>query len=424
MKPAATVTLGADGIWRARITIEGRHRQTYLLPLARAEHAAKERGVAMAELARRLRKCGQVNKIDDLLRLAAVAKQGRTWDAICSAVDTLCAGNVEAVNLVPTFQEFATQWVTGKLHKRYPDHIKDINQKDNEQRLREHVYPLIGHITLDKISMTEADIVMASLSEKLSPATRRHVAQVMRRVLELAVFPARIISTNPLPKGYLPKITHSKKASAYLYPSEEAKLLTCDKIPISRRLLWGVLTREGLRAEEAASLRWLDLDLEQGIVHLDENKTDDPRSWALDPGVAEVLRRVRAIRKTDRADAQIFSAEAHVISTQNLARQLRRDLVTAGVERSQLFEAGKNRMRLRAHDLRATFITLALACGRSETWVQDRTGHTTSAMINRYRRQARSATEVRLGWLQPLDELLAHDLPTLLIDSESTGDAL
>lgn len=412
---------GTDGLWRTRITLEGRRRQVFALPLCKTEQAAEKRALAMSSIARKMRTCGAVAKLVDILSMAAVAKEGKPWDAICSAVDTLCSGQVAAIHTTPTFREFGEQWTSGRLHKRYPDHVKEINHTDNIQRLREHVYPIIGDLQIDKITLTEADIVMQSIPDKLSPATRRHVAQVMRRVLELAVFPARLIPSNPLPKGYLPKLTSSKKASAYLYPSEDKQLLTCDKIPFSRRLLWGLLAREGLRAEEAGALRWLDLDLTQGIIHLDENKTDDPRSWALDESVARTLRAVRSMRDIEPQDALVFAYEAHTISTQNLARQLRRDLVKAGINRPALFESTKSRLRMRAHDLRATFITLALAAGKSETWVADRTGHTTSAMINRYRRQARSAAEVRLGWLLPLDELLAHDLPTVVVDSDSTG---
>ena len=43
------------------------------------------------------------------------------------------------------------------------------------------------------------------------------------------------------------------------------------------------------------------------------------------------------------------------------------------------------------------------AAGRSDARVQDRTGHPTSAMINRYRRKSRSAKEVGLGGLAPMD---------------------
>ena len=53
--------------------------------------------------------------------------------------------------------------------------------------------------------------------------------------------------------------------------------------------LFGVLEREGMRREEAADLRWSDVDLARGVVRLDENKTEDPRAWALDAGVAAAL---------------------------------------------------------------------------------------------------------------------------------------
>ncbi len=63
-------------------------------------------------------------------------------------------------------------------------------------------------------------------------------------------------------------------------------------------------------------------------------------------------------------------------------------------------------MPIRVHDLRGTFVTLALASGKTETWVADRTGHKSSIMINRYRRAARSASELGLGLLAPLDTAL------------------
>src|SRR5258708_3364909 len=61
---------------------------------------------------------------------------------------------------------------------------------------------------------------------------------------------------------------------------------------------------------------------------------------------------------------------------------------------------------IRAHDLRATFITVALANNRSETWMMDRAGHETSAMLARYRRAARSFAELGLGELVPLDQAI------------------
>ena len=80
-----------------------------------------------------------------------------------------------------------------------------------------------------------------------------------------------------------------------------------------------------------------------------------------------------------------------------MAEALRRALKTAGVTRTELFESTGTRMRLRAHDLRATFITLALPSGKSEAWISDRTGHQSSQMIRRYQRVARTHQEAQLG---------------------------
>jgi integrase len=80
-------------------------------------------------------------------------------------------------------------------------------------------------------------------------------------------------------------------------------------------------------------------------------------------------------------------------------QRLRAHLRSAGVSRPQLFQRTASRQPIRLHDLRATFVTLSLAAGRSETWVADRTGHRSSAMIHRYRRAARSVAQLDLGAL-------------------------
>jgi len=89
-----------------------------------------------------------------------------------------------------------------------------------------------------------------------------------------------------------------------------------------------------------------------------------------------------------------------------LAEVLREILKAAEVTREALFESSDKRHPVRAHDLRATFITVSLANGRSETWVADRTGHRSSQMINRYRRAARTLAELGLGQLTPLDQAI------------------
>ncbi len=51
-------------------------------------------------------------------------------------------------------------------------------------------------------------------------------------------------------------------------------------------------------------------------------------------------------------------------------------------------------------------MTLALAIGRTETWVMQRTAHKTYGMLARYRRDARTLEELGVGWLTPLHEAI------------------
>ncbi len=76
--------------------------------------------------------------------------------------------------------------------------------------------------------------------------------------------------------------------------------------------------------------------------------------------------------------------------------------------RRELVTGQTGRRALRAHDLRGSFVTVALARGATEAWVTDRTGHTTSTQLAVYRRAARGAAELGLGDWHPLLEVLAE----------------
>ena len=66
---------------------------------------------------------------------------------------------------------------------------------------------------------------MQSLPPRLGPRSRRHIAQCMRKVLSLAVYPGRHIAVNPIPREWMPKIPKSaNKAKSCLFPDEDARL--------------------------------------------------------------------------------------------------------------------------------------------------------------------------------------------------------
>jgi len=245
----------------------------------------------------------------------------------------------------------------------------------------------------------------------------------------MAVYPCRHIQASSLPKGF-PSAANSHKALAYLYPGNQGAMLACTDLPFGYRLLWGFLARDGMREGEVLALTWGCVDLVRGMVRLDENKTDDPRAWALDPAVTQAL---QVYRKHFAPEAEASGPVFIQRSKWGLAETFRTHLERAGIraKRPELFVRNAARQPIRVHDLRGTFVTLALANGRSQSWVMARTGHRSSQRVNCYRRIATSFAELNLGELAPLDSALPELAQLALLcsvgqrvghDNAETGD--
>jgi integrase len=397
-----------SGRWHGKFTIRD-GRVSRRLVACHTREAAVRHAAFIAEQIDRLRSARRLEFVERLLDLATVA-DNRELDRVKRGVDAIVG---RAFDRLPedrgtsqetTFRAFAEQWTSGELRRHFPDYVAlKRSVAEDVYRLRAHFYPVVGDIPLRSFTLGHAEMVMRSLPEGRTPGTRRHVAQLVSRVLKLAVYPARVLERTPIPPGFLPKAS-ATKATAWLYPDEEAAWLADRRPPLILRLFCGFLAREGLRRTEAASLTWHNLDLEHGIIALDENKTNDARMWMLGPDVVEALRGWKrlTVANTD-ARSQVFAQMGTSIRVEHLAEVFRRYLRGVDGIRSILFDRTESRLPIRAHDLRATFVTLALAAGRTERWVADRTGHRSVTMINRYRRGARTALELKLGWLRPLD---------------------
>ncbi|HKQ71865.1 MAG TPA: tyrosine-type recombinase/integrase [Polyangiaceae bacterium] len=378
------------------------------------EALAERRATKLQELASMLTASGRTTEAPIILRKGAEVSSEKDFADVVKFAEGLCSetGKRKAAKALTTFGQLADRWTTGALHREYPDHVGEKKTKALDKTRLEAIKAIpvdsgakFGDLPLPSVSLDHCTLIMANLPASAKrPATRRQYAQLLHRVLELAVFPCRLIGASPLPRGFMPKVG-SPPGFSYLYPDEEAALMAAleSAVPLARRLLWGFLCREGCRTGEATDLRiGVDVDLDKGVIRLDENKTDDPRAWALNPAVVRALAAWAKFREAKPGDFLFVDEAGLPFDNQKLAGQLRVDLKAAGVTRTELFENGKNTRKLRAHDLRGTFVTLSLAEGKSETWVMDRTGHTTSAMLQRYRRAARSASELALGPLHPL----------------------
>ncbi|MGH7434223.1 MAG: tyrosine-type recombinase/integrase, partial [Polyangiaceae bacterium] len=397
---------------RVRVAPGDEGRQSFALAV-RSDDEAERRTQLLASIAKRLRAVVAATEIAEVLTDAGKARTGKELAEVEDVVRSIVAGETRKASSVatPTFAKFAEQWTSGELRKNHPDHVREKDSTRDEEILRLYVNPQIGSKRIADVILDDCECVMRALPTELSPATRRHVAQCMRKVLSLAVYPGRYLTSNPIVREWMPKVPKSaRKAKSCLFPADDVKLLRCRKVDLVRRLAYGILAREGMRASELERLKWQDVDLDQGRIRLDKNKTADPRAWALSPDVARTLAWWKK-KSGGKADDLVLGLDlgdgAWWLRGDDKDREkYPGDLHTAGVTRPELFERSATRQPIRLHDLRATFVTVSLATGRTEQWVTDRTGHKSSQMLALYARQARTWAELELGTLHPLDELL------------------
>ena len=389
----------ASGEFTQRIRFGQNRSKRITLPSSFSPTEAASRFARLTELAEPLTKLPTGDALK-FLDHAARAPSDADIDAMLTlARERAAAARRGTPDRPVTFGDVARLWTSGELAKRYPDHVKAKRTADSDQGRLNVLLKTIGPVPLKDFTREHAKQAMAAVPSGRASATRRHYAQLISRVLTLAVWPLEIIAANPLPRGFLPS-NASRKAKSFLLPSEDRALVSCADVPFERRLLYGFLARTGCRLGEALGLEWRHVDLARGTVRLDATKTDAPRRWLMREDVARALRWLHEQATpfdTDRVFADVGSHSAELF---------RADLKTADVARPELFERSEHRQPIRVHDLRSTFVVLAIVEGRSESWIADRTGHRSSSMIRRYDRDARHVADLDIGQLGPLDQLL------------------
>ena len=382
------------------------------------EEQIKERVELLRTIAQRIRKADQTAVLESLLRQAAGARSPVELGGVMSVVADVCQKRLRKapqLHELMTFGDLFELWMDGTLLKLFVGHLKPIKEKtiaNYRSCYKKYVGSIIGKLPIRAITIEHGLEILQGVKGKRGGARRRVVANVFMRPMSIAVFPCRVLERSPFPANFRP-LTDPRRAMAMLYPKEDATYLACVKIELVERLLEGLLAREGLRAKELTRAEVKDFDPVTRWFHLDKNKTNDPRGWILKEDSAEALRRyLTHIRGNPRPDDRLLVQGKGSIKpggpliTHAGAERFRENAAKAGLLRAQLWENSETRRHLTVHDMRATFMTLSLAEGRTEAWITDRTGHRSSAMIYRYKRAARQFVEANLGSLVPLHEVI------------------
>jgi integrase len=147
---------------------------------------------------------------------------------------------------------------------------------------------LLGQTPL--IDVSEADVRrwLASLRKqdgsRLAPVSVRNALSLVRVVLEAAREAGRI-PANPARDVRLSAPARRKLTThdrwTWLREDELDAVLSCDEIPLRARAAFATSIYAGLRAGELWGLRWEDVDLERGVLHVRHSFEDTPKAHAV-----------------------------------------------------------------------------------------------------------------------------------------------
>src|SRR5262249_38505465 len=136
--------------------------------------------------------------------------------------------------------------------------------------LRMHALPHIGDMQLSEVRPRHIrEIVRALVDEgKLSPRTIRHVYGTLRTMFQCAIADEKLTGANPcsLQRGDLPKKVDkgpSWRATAVFSRTEVEAIISDERIPLDRRVMYAGLALTGERWGEWAARTWRDYDRSQ-----------------------------------------------------------------------------------------------------------------------------------------------------------------
>jgi integrase len=160
----------------------------------------------------------------------------------------------------------------GKFLERWDRDWASINVSPKtleryRQIVRLNVVPHIGTVRIQKLRPVHLNELYAKLSQDLSPRSVGHVHRVLHRALGHAALWG-VVSQNVVAIVNPPRV-----------PETEITILSQDQINATLRYLAGRTLRPiiafllgtGARRGEALALRWKDVDLDKGIVRIEQS---------------------------------------------------------------------------------------------------------------------------------------------------------
>jgi integrase len=293
-----------------------------------------------------------------------------------------------------TFAEWSERWCDARAERGL------TSVKDDRGRLRKWVLPSLGPKRMGEITRADLERLVEELdanvrASALAWRTARNTWAVVAKAFDDAcrskVLALRVLETNPA-AGVRGPDEGVKQSKSYLYPSEFAALVSCQRVPLRWRRLFALAVYTYTRAGELEALEREDVDLRAGVLHVHraidrseagevkETKTNNPRRIPIEPTLAPLLQTLLADGDGPRVIAMPPACD--------LSERLRHYLKWAGVERAELFANDRTRKQITFHDLRATGLTWMAIRGDDAIKIMRRAGHENMETTMGYVREA------------------------------------
>jgi integrase len=259
-------------------------------------------------------------------------------------------------------------------------------------KVERYVRPRIGDVRLQQLDTATLDRLYAELvrsgranGKGLSVSTVRHVATIMRMSLDAAVR-ARKIQFNPAMSAQPPRHNAAGRPEMKTWSAAEVAAFLEHEKDTRYANVWTFLALTGCRRGEALGLTWDDVDLRGSrvticrtitavdhVIHRSSStKTNKGRTIRLQPELVAALKAQRRRQAEERLLLGEGYADEGLVFAQVDGRPLHPDHFSREFDR-RVKRSGLARIRL--HDLRHTYATLALAAGTPAKVVADRLGH-------------------------------------------------
>lgn len=292
-----------------------------------------------------------------------------------------------------TLAQFGEQWLESLRHTG----LEPSTLRSYRDNLRKHVLPSLGHRQLAKLGAMEIQQLYGALldgslgSRPLAPKTVNMVHCALHRALKDAVN-WDLIARNPTERAKAPRPT-KQRLKVWNGAQTVRFLAAADQDEYAA--LWRLALHTGMRRGELLGLKWDYVELDKGIVRVQENrkrgekgafydgKMKTPsgrRSFPLSDEVITFLRRHRARQLEQRLAAgpayEIHPDGGYVFAQPN-GRPLHPNSVRERYKRL-ITVAGVPDKRI--HDMRHAHGTLSIENGEPIKQVSERLGHSSIAI--------------------------------------------